>query len=96
MDDTTRHHLRQIVCRDVVDLATEYLERAVRGVLRRDFEDHLADCEDCRAYLGQLLVVIRAASHLPRSRPAQDDRARSLETFRTWRTERAGSSEATS
>jgi len=95
VDDGARHHLREIVCRDVVDLATDYLECAVRGVLRRDFESHLADCEDCRAYLGQLLVVIRAASHLPHSRPAKDDRARSLELFRTWRSERAGSSKAT-
>ncbi|MEJ7696946.1 MAG: zf-HC2 domain-containing protein [Candidatus Limnocylindrales bacterium] len=94
MDDGARHH-SEIVCRDVVDLATDYLECAVRGLLRRDFESHLAGCEDCRAYLGQLLVVIRAASHIPHSRPAQDDRARSLELFRTWRSERAGSSEAT-
>jgi len=95
VDDGDRHHLREIVCRDVVDLVTDYLECAVRGVLRRDFESHLADCEDCRAYLGQLLVVIRAASHLPQSRPTQDDRARSLEVFRSWRNERAASSVAT-
>jgi len=41
-------------CRQVVELMTDYLEGALSAVERARFEDHIAGCDGCRAYLAQL------------------------------------------
>jgi anti-sigma factor RsiW len=38
---------RDIVCRESVELVTDYLEDALSPVQRRRFEEHLASCPDC-------------------------------------------------
>ncbi len=49
---------RDLVCREVVALATEYLEMALSRRQRRRFERHLRGCPNCRGYIEQLRITI--------------------------------------
>ncbi|MGH9020502.1 MAG: anti-sigma factor family protein [Acidimicrobiales bacterium] len=50
-----------LVCRDAVELASDYLEGALARRDRRRFERHLANCDGCTAYLEQLRETIAAS-----------------------------------
>ncbi len=42
------------MCREAVELVTDYLEGALTGRDRARLELHLADCPHCSAYLAQM------------------------------------------
>jgi anti-sigma factor RsiW len=74
----------QLSCQELVELVTDYLEGALTEDDRRRFEDHLATCDGCRAYLDQMRVTIRVAGELtPEDFPPEAERAL-LEAFRGW------------
>ena len=52
---------RDIVCRQAVALASDYLEGTLTRRQRRRFERHLAACDGCDAYLAQLRESIAAS-----------------------------------
>lgn len=73
-------------CRDVVEVITAYLDGALDGSDRRRLEAHLAQCEDCAAYVEQIRVTIagteRSAGQVP---PLPDDvREGARRAFRGW------------
>ena len=51
---------RDIVCREAVQLMTDYLEGALPETDRARLESHLAACPQCSEYLAQLRVTIDA------------------------------------
>lgn len=53
-----RHRRRAIVCRQAVELVTDYLEDALSEVDRSRFEVHLAACPHCSRYLEQMRATI--------------------------------------
>lgn len=57
--------VRDIACRELVELLTDYLE----GALSRDeaaaVDAHLAGCDACRTYLDQLRATMAALGSLP-------------------------------
>ena len=75
----------ELACRELVELVTDYLEGALPPVERARFEEHLADCRHCRAYLDQMRRTIRALGAL--TEEALDPAARDelLRRFRAWR-----------
>jgi predicted anti-sigma-YlaC factor YlaD len=78
----------ELVCREVVELVSEYLEGAMGEVERARFEEHLAMCEGCSAYLEQMRATLRIAGTL---RPEAVDPAvcaHLVDAFRGWRRER--------
>ena len=64
-----------LVCRDAVELVTDYLDGALSPAERRRFEKHLILCPHCAEYLRQIQVSItltggegtstRPAAHTP-------------------------------
>lgn len=56
---------RTLVCRQAVELMTDYLEGALAPLERARFESHLAGCDACTAYLAQMRATIAALGHLP-------------------------------
>ena len=54
-----------IVCRDLVELVTDFLEGELSWRRRRQVERHLAACDGCSAYVEQVRLAIRAAGELP-------------------------------
>lgn len=74
-----------LVCQEVVELVTDYLEGALSRSDRRRFEAHLADCPHCTEYLAQMQATIRLTGRLePEDLTAemQDDLG---ELYRRWR-----------
>jgi anti-sigma factor RsiW len=49
---------RALVCRQAVELMSDYLEGALSVRERSRLETHLADCPNCSEYLAQLRVTI--------------------------------------
>jgi len=72
-------------CRQVVELMTEYIEGTLSIDERTRFEEHIAGCDGCRAYLAQM----RTARQLARRRadePIPPTLERELlDAFRNWR-----------
>ena len=53
-----------IVCRDFVEEVTNYLEGKLSEAERRWTDEHLAQCDACRAYLEQMRATIAALKGL--------------------------------
>jgi anti-sigma factor RsiW len=49
---------RALVCRQAVELMSDYLDGALSVGERKRLETHLADCPNCIEYLAQLRVTI--------------------------------------
>jgi anti-sigma factor RsiW len=45
--------MRDLTCREVVDFLMDYLDGALNAEQRREFEAHLAECDDCVVYMSQ-------------------------------------------
>jgi predicted anti-sigma-YlaC factor YlaD len=56
-------------CRDMSELVTDYLERAVSIRKRLDMWWHLARCEACRHYYDQMRRTIGLLRRIPPTRP---------------------------
>jgi predicted anti-sigma-YlaC factor YlaD len=52
---------RELVCRELVELVTEYLDGSLRGRERRRFERHIGHCSDCLRYVDQIKLTARLA-----------------------------------
>jgi anti-sigma factor RsiW len=74
----------QLTCRDFVELVTDYLEGRMGPGARARFEDHLALCPGCDAYLDQMRRTLAALGSLPEERLSGDARAALLTAFRDW------------
>jgi anti-sigma factor RsiW len=55
---------QDLVCMQVVELVTDYLEGALSRGERRRFESHLAGCEHCTEYIEQMRATIRLTGRL--------------------------------
>ncbi len=74
-----------LVCRQVVELVTDYLEGALSRSERRRFEAHLADCEHCSEYLEQMRATIRLTGRLQAEDLTPEMRAEFSTLYRRWR-----------
>jgi anti-sigma factor RsiW len=72
-------------CRELVELVTDYLERALPPGDRARFERHLAECPGCTAHLQHLRVTLRAAGRLAEASLPGDAREALLRAFRGWK-----------
>ena len=78
---------RSLVCRQAVELMTDYLDGALSPRDRARLEGHLAECPHCTEYLAQIRDVVAAAGHIePEALPSETvDGLVAL--YRTWRTD---------
>lgn len=49
---------RDLTCRELADFVMAYLDDELAPAARRDFEAHLAECEDCVAYLRSYRATV--------------------------------------
>ena len=72
-------------CRQVVELMTDYLEGNLNARDRGRFEEHIAGCDGCRAYLAQLRTTRDVVGKMAdEPMPASVERDL-IEAFRNWR-----------
>jgi predicted anti-sigma-YlaC factor YlaD len=79
---------REMTCQEFVELVTDYLEDRMAPADRARFEEHLAICGGCQAYIEQIQGTLRALGRLPREEVAAGVRDDILSAFRDWHTGR--------
>lgn len=75
------------MCRQVVELLTDYLEGALAAADRQRLEAHLADCPHCTEYLRQLKLTIEAAGRVSHDLDelAPEARDELVTLYRRWK-----------
>jgi anti-sigma factor RsiW len=74
-----------LVCREFVELVTDYLEGALPADERARFEAHLAQCDGCTAYLEDMRRLIGSLHQTPEPPPDAATREALLRAFRDLR-----------
>lgn len=81
----------ELVCREFVELVTEYLEASVLEPLKTRIEEHLDECVDCERYLDQIRQTISLLGKLAGAAPVSDEAQTELtELFRQWKAASSG------
>jgi anti-sigma factor RsiW len=76
---------RDLVCEQIVEMVTDYLEGTLSRSQRRRFEAHLADCPHCAEYLAQMQATIRLTGRLGAGDLTPEMRQDFGELYRRWR-----------
>jgi anti-sigma factor RsiW len=76
-----------LVCRQVVELVTEYLEGTLSKADRKRFERHLRACPNCTAYLEQFRLTIATTGRLVPEDLTPEARQEFGDLYRAWRAE---------
>ena len=63
----------EIVCRDFVELATDYLDGALPASELELAEEHLVICSLCREYLDQIAATAAAVAATAPDAPGDDE-----------------------
>jgi len=72
-----------VSCRDLVVLASDYLDEDLPGDMVSRIDRHLADCPYCREYLEQMRTTVRWLATF--DEPASPELcARLMDSFRAW------------
>jgi anti-sigma factor RsiW len=81
-----RHrHDDPLVCREFVELVTDYLEGRLPDSERVRFEAHLAECDGCAGYLADIRAVSQSLLEVPAPPPDAATREILLRAFRELR-----------
>jgi hypothetical protein len=78
-------HSRELRCQELIELVTDYLERAMIPADRMCFEQHLAYCEGCSNYLAEMHKTIKVAGTLREEWITPAAKAQLLAAFRNWK-----------
>jgi len=74
-----------LVCQELVELVTDYLEGRLSWIDRSRVDGHLAACEHCSTYLEQMRQTIRVTGRLREDDIAPEVRDELLAAFRDFR-----------
>jgi anti-sigma factor RsiW len=77
----------ELVCQQVVELVTDYLEGALSEAEGRRLERHLAGCPHCTEYLAQMRETIRLAGRVAPEDLTPAMRTDLTDLYRRWRAE---------
>lgn len=75
----------ELVCREAVELVTEYLEGMLPPAERERFEAHLAECPGCCDYLAQMRATIALLGRVEPQALSGDACAALVDLYRRWR-----------
>lgn len=78
---------RSIVCRQAVELVTDYLEGALSPANRRRFEAHLAGCPHCTEYLAQMRATIALTGTVTPADLSPQAQDEFIDLYRRWQAE---------
>jgi hypothetical protein len=72
-------------CQEVVELVTDYLERALPPDEAAVFEQHLNFCDGCIRYVDQIRATIATVGQIEEQDVPPEACDRLLAAFRDWR-----------
>ena len=78
---------RDLVCREAVELVTDYLDGTLSRRDRRRFEAHLRACPNCSAYLEQIRQTIALTGKVDTEELSAEARQELGELFRRWQSD---------
>lgn len=76
---------KQITCKEVVELVTDYLEGSLSAEIRMQMDRHLAGCDGCTAYLDQMRQTIRLTGRFREENLSEEQREDLLRLFQDWK-----------
>ena len=76
---------QHITCQEVVELVTDYLERALDADETSLFEQHINFCDGCITYVDQLRMTIDVVGRVEEEDGPPETRERLLTAFRDWK-----------
>ena len=76
---------RDLVCREAVELMSDYVEGALSKQDSARLEAHLAVCPHCTRYLEQIRATISAAGHVEPDDLPEETVDDLVALFRSWR-----------
>lgn len=74
-----------LVCQELVEIVTDYLEDALPPADRARFEAHLSKCTGCSRYLDQMRRTLITLGSISEESIPPRARADLLQAFRTWK-----------
>jgi len=80
---------RKLVCRELVELVTDYLDGTLSRRDRARFEAHIAACANCTQYVEQFRETIRLTGALRESDVSPEAAEALLAEFADWKRDRA-------
>ena len=72
-------------CKELVAVASDYLEDRLRPSERARLEEHLAECVGCTTYLAQMQRTITLTGELREEHVPAEGVERLLGVFRAWK-----------
>ena len=90
MSDDTNAGITDVdlVCREVVELVTDYIEGDLDEVTVRAMDAHMAECDDCVRYVEQLRLTIRLLGRVPVESLPEEAKAELMAAFNAVRRRR--------
>jgi len=82
-----RSRSRGLVCQQVVELVTDYLQGALSPAEHRRFEAHLAGCPHCTEYLAQIRETITLVGRVTPEDLTPQMSTDLTDLYRRWRAE---------
>jgi len=79
----------ELVCQEMVELITDYLEGTLSHSQRRRFETHLAGCEHCTEYLEQMRKTIQLTGRLQAEDMTPQMQQEFAALYQRWHSEEA-------
>jgi anti-sigma factor RsiW len=76
---------RDVVCKQAVEMVTDYLEGRLHRSARRRFERHLAKCPHCTEYLAQMRETIRLTGQVAPEDLTEQMQDDLIQLFREWK-----------
>ena len=74
-----------ITCSEVVELVTDYLERALPAEETTLFEQHLNFCEGCIVYVEQMRATAETVGRVREEDVPPETKEKLLAAFREWK-----------
>ena len=74
-----------MICKELVELVTDYLEGTLPADVRARMDQHLAGCDGCTHYLEQMRQTIRLTGQVREENLSQPQRDDLLRLFRDWK-----------
>jgi anti-sigma factor RsiW len=74
-----------MICQELVELVTDYLEGRLPDATRQELEEHLAACDGCTAYIEQMRLTLVALGRIPEETISPEARDALTAAFRDLR-----------
>jgi anti-sigma factor RsiW len=74
-----------LVCQEVVEIVSDYLENTLLPKTREQMEEHLAGCEGCTTYVEQVRQTIQALRSVAHSPVTPRSRDELIAAFHQWK-----------